>query len=205
VNFAYTNFYFWDGERDLSTCYREGEPLPDGNPGRRLIFADLYGTSTVIVQRELLRKSGGFDPSFDGCGDWGMWLWLAENGLWARGIREPLVRYRCWAGNASNHKLKAAEGNVRVLEKSLRATQRPEWRPLYQRSLALARAKLELARARFRIETEPDTVPSAILRAWRLYPKRVEWLLWYLLAAWPDALGGRTTAAIIHHKMIRKW
>jgi hypothetical protein len=94
---------------------------------------------------------------------------------------------------------------VRVLEKNLGATQRSEWRPVYRRSLAFARAKLELVRARHRIETEPDTVPSAILRAWRFCPKRVEWLLWYLLTAWPKALGGRATAGIIHQKMIRKW
>lgn len=205
VNFTYTNFHFWDGKRDLSLYYRNGKPLPDGNANRRLIFANVFGMSTVMVRRELFRKNGGFDACFEGCEDWDMWLRLAENGLWARGIREPLVRYRRWSGNMSNHKLMMAEGIVRVLEKNLRATQYPELQPWYQRSLAFARGKLELARVRQILNISPQAVPAAVWRAWRLYPRRLKWLMWFALATWPEFLGGRVTARIVHRKILRKW
>ena len=206
ANFLFANFYFWDGARDLAIRYRANRPLPDGDTSTKLIFSNMYGISTVIVRRETISAVGEFDKQlFCGCEDWDLWLRIAERGLWARGLREPLVRYRRWPGNMTSKKMTMTEAAVRVLEKNLAATQRPESRPVYRRSLAFARAKLELIRARYRIETEPGTVSPAILRAWRLYPQRVEWLLWYLLTAWPDFLGGRATAAVIHRKMIRKW
>ena len=205
VNFAYSNFYFWDGARDLSAYYRDGKPMPDGNANRRLIFANIYGLPTVVVRRELLRENGGFDTGFDGCEDWDLWLRLAGHGMWARGIRDPLVRYRRWAGNMSNHKLRMAQGDVSVLEKNLRATQCPELRPLYRRSLAFARAKLELARARQLLDASPDAVSAAVWRAWRLYPRRLKWLMWFALVSWPEPLGGRATARIVHRKLIQKF
>jgi glycosyltransferase involved in cell wall biosynthesis len=205
TNLVFTNFFAWDGEQDLAHRYRSDKPLPEGDAMPRLIRSCLYLTSTVIVPRQFLSLAGGFDPELREAQDWDLFLRLGEHGLRARGIREPLARYRRWPGNRTGQKLKFAVAAVRVLEKNLGATQRPALRPAYRRSLSFARAKLELARARYRIETEPDTVPPAILRAWRLCPKRVEWLLWYLLAAWPDALGGCATAAMVHRKMLQKY
>ena len=95
--------------------------------------------------------------------------------------------------------------DVRVLEKNLRTTQRPELRPLYKRSLAIARLKLELARARRLIETQPDAVPAAIWRAWRLHPRQLKWLMRFALLSWPKILGGRVTERIVHRKLIQKW
>jgi glycosyltransferase involved in cell wall biosynthesis len=205
TNLVFTNYFSGDGEQDLAPRYRSGQSLPEGDAMPRLIRSCLYLTSTVILPRLVFSAVGGFDPELREAQDWDLFLRLGEHGLQARGIREPLARYRRWPGNRTGQKLKFAEAAVRVLEKNLGATQRPELRPAYRRSLSFARAKLELARARYRIETEPDTVPPAILRAWRLCPKRVEWLLWYLLAAWPDALGGGATAAMVHRKMLQKY
>jgi glycosyltransferase involved in cell wall biosynthesis len=202
---VFTNYLSWDGERALALCYRAGQLLPEGDAMPRLIRSCLYLTSTIMVPRQVFSSVGGFDPELREAQDWDIFLRLGEHGLQVRGIREPLAQYRRWPGNRTRQTLKFAEAAVRVLGKNLAATQRPEWRPAYRRSLALARAKLELVRARHRIETDPDTVPSAILRAWCFYPQRVEWLLWYLLAAWPGTLGGGTLAGIIHRKMIRKW
>jgi len=205
MNFSYTNYYFWDGQRDLDTGYREHRPLPDGDTSRQLVFANLYSVSTVIVRREMLELAGRFDTSLDSCEDWDMWLRLAEHGLRARGTREPLARYRRWPGSMSNRKIKMAVNDVLVLEKNLRATRRDGLRPLYRQSLAIARGKLELARARPFIENQPEKIPDALWRAWRFYPRRLKWLMRYLLLTWPKPLGGRATEKIVHRKLIEKF
>jgi len=206
ANFSFTNYYYWDGRRDLSVRYRDNQPLPEGDASSRLVYSNVYGMSTVVVRHETISATGGFNEGlFDGCEDWDMWLRIAEHGFRACGTREPLTRYRRWSGNMSNHKLQMAENDVRVLERNFRATQRPELRPHYQRSLAFASGRLELARARRLLNAQPDAVPAAVWRAWRFYPRRLKWLMWYGLVAWPKLLGGCATARVIHRKLIRKW
>jgi hypothetical protein len=48
-------------------------------------------------------------------------------------------------------------------------------------------------------------VPDAIWRAWRLYPRRLKWLMWFALVAWPKFLGGAASARIVHRKLIQKY
>jgi glycosyltransferase involved in cell wall biosynthesis len=206
MNFAYSNFYFWDGVHDKGIYYKASHSMPDGDAAAELVFANVYaGICTVVVRRELLAGDLCFDETLTtGCEDWDLWLRMAECGLGARGIREPLARYRRWAGNMSNRRLKMAEGDVRVLEKNLRTTRRPELRPLYKRSLAIARSKLELVRARQFIETQPDAMPAAVRRTWRLHPRQFKWLMRFVLLTWPKPLGGRVTERIVHRKLIQE-
>lgn len=206
ANFLFANYYIWDGQSDLAVYYRANHSLPEGDVSRRLVSNNIFGTSSVVVRREMLSENCRFDSHLlNGCEDWDLWLRLAEHGLWARGTREPLVRYRRWQSNKSNQKLKTQLGDIQVLEKNLHATQRAELRPLFQRSLDFARAKLELAHVRPLVETRPAAVPAALWRAWRLYPRKLKWLMWLALAIWPKFLGGRATARIVHRKIIEKF
>jgi glycosyltransferase involved in cell wall biosynthesis len=205
ANFLFTNYYYWDGNHDFSAYYRQNRPLPEGDATRKLVVACVYGTSAVMVRRETLQAVGPFDPDLPFTQDWDMWLRIAERGMWAHGTHEPLARYRRWAGNMSNHKLKMAEGGVCVLEKNLCATQHPELRPIYRHSLAFARGNLELARARQLLESQPEAVPAAIWHAWRQHPRRLKWLMWFALVAWPKVLGGAAGARVIHRKLIQKF
>jgi glycosyltransferase involved in cell wall biosynthesis len=206
VNLAFTNFFIWDGERDLLVYYRENRPLPDGDISRQLLFSSVFGISSVILRRAVFGGEGLFDASLiGGSEDWDLWLRLAERGLFVRGTREPLMRYRRWPGNMSNRKLKMAESELRVVEKNLRASQRPELRSLYRRSLNRVRGRLELVRARQLIDAAPEKVPAAIWHAWRLNQREGKWLLWLALAAWPKFLGGRATEKIVHRKLIEKF
>jgi glycosyltransferase involved in cell wall biosynthesis len=206
VNFSYTNFYFWDGTRDLQVHYRPRRQLPDGDPARPLAESNVFGISTVIVRREMLAPDFLFDTRLiNGCEDWDLFLRLAERGLWTRGTREPLVRYRRWPGNMSNQKSKMVECDVQVLEKNLRATKRRDLLPIYRRSLNLASARLELIRARRMLDDSPEKVSATIWRAWRFYPRRLKWLMWFLLVAWPKSFGGLATQRIVHRKLIQKF
>jgi glycosyltransferase involved in cell wall biosynthesis len=205
VDLTFTNYFLWDGQRDFNVRYRDHKWLPDGEILRELVCVNLFGTSTVMARRKALLDAGLFDPQINACEDWDMWLRMAEHGLRVRGTREPLARYRVWPGNVSGQKVKSCTGDTMVLEKNLQLTRHPELCPLYKRSLARARGNLELARARLMLDASPEDVPPAILRAWRICPGRLKWLLWYLLASWPKILGGHAAARIVHRKLIQKW
>jgi glycosyltransferase involved in cell wall biosynthesis len=204
VNFTFTNLFIWDGRRDLRLCYRKHKPLPEGNPIRQLIFDNLFGISTVMVKRETLDAAGPFDSELSMAEDWDMWLRMADRDLWARGIREPLSRYRIWEGNVSKQRLRIVEAVVLMLGKNLHATSRPELRPLYERSLVRVRVKLELAKICPQLDTHPELVPDAIWRAWKLDPLQVKWLFRWALVVWPHFLGGKFTAGSVYRKLREK-
>jgi len=208
VNFTYTNFYMWDGRRNLFLWHREDRPLPEGDVSRKIVFdvsqACAASMSTAMVRRDLFHTVGLFDPDLALSEDWDLWLRAVEHGLWVRGTREPLVRYRLWQGNASNQRLKMAEANVRVLEKNLHATHHPELRPLYRRSLKALLIAREKVRAVWRVESEPAAVPTAVWHLWRHEP-RWKWLRWYLRLVWPKCLGGNLTRRAIHRKILTQW
>ena len=209
INAVFTNFYIWDGRDDLNVWFRPDKPLPAGDVSRRLVFnighVCAASMSVAVLRRELFNEVGLFDPGLAIGEDWDLLLRMAERGLSVRVTREPLARYRRWSGNATNQKLKVAESNVQVLQKNLQKTRRPELKPLYQRSLAFARAQLELSRARQFIESRPDAVPAAIWRAWQFQPRELKWLARLALVVWPKFLGGNKTARITHRKLVEKF
>jgi glycosyltransferase involved in cell wall biosynthesis len=206
ANFLYANYYFWDGQRDLAMHYRPRRPLPDGDPARALAASNVFNISTVMVRRELLANGFGFDPQLaQGCEDWDFYLRLTGRGLQARGTRTPLVRYRRWPGNMSGHKFKMAESAVLMLKKNIRATPRAELRPMLRRALRFVQAEREFIRARQSLPGAPEKIPAAIWRAWRLYPRKLKWLMWLAFVLWPKFLGGGVSSRFVQRKLIQKW
>jgi glycosyltransferase involved in cell wall biosynthesis len=177
ANLLFTDYFSWDGQNDFDRRYSDPDKFPDGDAGRRLIFFNLFGISTVMVKREMLDAVGLFDVELPVAADWDMWLRIAERGLCAKGIRQPLARYRLWPGNISRNKIQMCEDDIRVLEKALARPQRATWRCTYKRALRIRCGNLELARVRPLIETNPGAVPAAVLRAWLHCPTRLQWLL----------------------------
>lgn len=205
ANFLFSNYYLWDGNRDLGLRYRKLKYFPQNDMHTKLIYWNLFGTSSIIIKRETIDQVGQFDLMLPGAEDWDFWLRIAETGLKAYGIWEPLWRYRIWSGSESHQKIRTVDCAVRVLEKTLSRSADAPWRHDVERSLQIARGSLELAKVRPLIETQPDAVPAAILRAWRYCPRRIKWLLWYFATTWPKGVGGRVLAEIVHRKIRRKW
>jgi glycosyltransferase involved in cell wall biosynthesis len=201
AHLLFTDYFSWDGQNDFDRRYSDPDEFPDGDVGWRLIFFDLFGTSTVMIKRETLNMVGLFDVKLPLAADWDMWLRIAERGLCAKGVRQPMARYRIWPGQISRHTVRMCEGNVLMLEKALTRPQRAAWRRAYKRSLQVARGNLELARARPLIETQPKAVPVVALRAWLHCPTRLKWLLWYFATLWPNS----PWAKIVYRKIRRKW
>jgi len=206
ANLVFTNYFCWDGRKNMNVFFRDDRPLPAGPAARQLIRANLYIPSIVMVRRALLRgEACHFTAGISACADWNLWLQLLEHGLYAMGTREPLVRYRIWEGNMSKRKLEMFSEAVTVLETRLSQTELAELRPIYRQTVAFARARLELARARQQLEIDPAAVPSFIWRSWRFYPRRVKSLLWLTLVLWPPWLGGKWPRNIVYRKLRTKF
>jgi glycosyltransferase involved in cell wall biosynthesis len=201
ANLLFTDYFLWDGRNDFGRRYSNPDKFANGDVSLRLIFFDLFGTSTVMFKREMLDKVGLFDIEVSVAQDWDLWLRIAERGLCAKGVRQPMARYRIWPGQASRNVIQMCEANVLVLEKALTRPQSAPRRRAYKRSLRIARGNLELARVRPLIETQSRAVPAAALRAWLHCPTRLKWLLWYFATLWPDS----PWAGIVYRKIRRKW
>lgn len=59
------------------------------------------GASSVMVRRELLRRTGAFDPRLRHMADWDLWIRLAQAGGAPAVVPRPLLAYVQHAGNAS--------------------------------------------------------------------------------------------------------
>ncbi|MGA2240720.1 MAG: glycosyltransferase [Verrucomicrobiota bacterium] len=201
ANLLFTNYFSWDGLRDLGPRYTKRHKFPDGDVGANLTRWCLFGASTVMIRRAAAEELGGFDLKFHLSGDWDLWLRLAEKGLLAKGVWEPQVRYRIWSGNESRRTLDMTLEIVGILEKALTRPQSAFRRRTYKRSLQIARGNLEFAQVRPLIETQPKAVPPAALRAWLCCPTRFKWLLWHFATLWPNS----PWAEIVYRKIRGRW
>jgi glycosyltransferase involved in cell wall biosynthesis len=200
ADLLFTNFSLWDGSKDLGVAFAPGATLPEGNPMQALLLDCFLLPSTVVVRRERLLETGGFDPVLLMSQDWDLWLRMAEQGLHVRGLAEPLVRYRRWPGSRTMNRLISVEYSVRVLAARVRNTPCRDLRPLYRRQLHAFLAWQEMILAAQRINEAPRKVPVHVWRAWR-HQHRWKWLKWLLRLVWPDLLGGRITKAKTYGKL----
>ncbi len=105
-----------DGEFvDQQSAVIKGSPLGFAYP--RTATGDMFPAliefnkiiaSSTLFRRECLAKVGPFDPEFYGCGDWHMWVRIAE--FWHVGfVHRSLTRYRV-------HDLNACHNSDRMIE-----------------------------------------------------------------------------------------
>lgn len=203
ANFIFSNYYRWDGERDIELRHAGHDPLR--RFPQELARFNLVGTSTVMVTAELLARVGPFDEALTLAEDWDLWLRLAEAGCSALWIPEPLGRYRTWGGNTSARKLEMAGATVRVLEKRMAQCGDRRWRRWYQRSLAVARGNLEFATVRPLLDGHPGALARATDRAWRACPWRLKWLLWTVGVRCPERLGGHLFRQHVRQHIEARW
>jgi glycosyltransferase involved in cell wall biosynthesis len=196
ANLLFSNYWIWNGGQDRCLRYSRRREFPEGDLVGRLYRGNTFGTSTVMVRRDMMDRVVGFDPELRHVHDWDLWLRISEAGMHARGVWEPQIRYRIWSGNVTANRVRNATFAVRVMEKAVaRASSQSSVQLAdYRYGLRLAQARLELATAQSLIESSPREARAAVFRAWRCRPGRVEWLIRYLGLVWPAALGGRWTA-----------
>jgi glycosyltransferase involved in cell wall biosynthesis len=115
--------------------------------------------STVICERGLFTKVGGFDPELSLCADWDMWLRLAAVAEFVY-VDEPLVRYRKHDGNMSGNVALLEQDSIRVLEKGFAMPGLSQSLRL-RREAAIARNDMVLAGSYFHARLYRDFVRCA--------------------------------------------
>jgi glycosyltransferase involved in cell wall biosynthesis len=116
---SHTGGWFIDGEGN-----KHPETAPLGFPFPHLesgeVLANLMDhnqiiTSSVLVRRQAFEKSGVFDEAFYGCGDWHMWLRIAQQ-YQIGFVDEPMTFYRVHGSNAALNDEKMFEDGKRIRE-----------------------------------------------------------------------------------------
>jgi glycosyltransferase involved in cell wall biosynthesis len=206
IHLAYTNYHYWDGQKNLGLRYEKPRQYPIGDYRVLTYYSCCFGFSSVLMRRDLLEKIGGFDETLSDVEDWDLWLRLAAHGFQAQGLTEPLLQYRVHTTNASRDFVRVSEFVVAVLEKNRPPADAPRtlWRH-YQSGLQQARSRLQLAIARRLLDTDPKKVPAALWRTWWLYPYETKWLLRSLLITWPQWLGGAPFQTMVRKKLRAKF
>jgi hypothetical protein len=155
-----------DGELRTS-WFADWARVPDpyfGHPTAALLEVNFILTSSVMVRRELLASTGGFDPAMSHAEDVDLWIRLARRAPAAATTRS-LVRYQHRPGGLTRQVISRLEGNARLYERLGRDIDlAPALRVKARRRAALSR--LKLARTAL---TEHDRAAARrhLILAWR--------------------------------------
>ncbi|NDV91402.1 glycosyltransferase [Alteromonas sp. 345S023] len=99
---SHTNSFYFGYNQSGDTKRSDLSSLKGGNVFDALLTENFLGTSTILVQRDVLLKSGGFDESMRALEDWKLWLDIAAD-FPISYISAPLVKYRVTPGSASRN------------------------------------------------------------------------------------------------------
>lgn len=117
IGLVHTGGWFIDGDGN-----RHPDPAPLGFPFPHLPTGDVLAslilrnqviTSSAMLRRDVIDQLGGFDPEFYGCGDWQMWLRVAQRYL-VGFVDKPLTLYRIHGTNAGLNDRKMFEDSERI-------------------------------------------------------------------------------------------
>jgi glycosyltransferase involved in cell wall biosynthesis len=150
------------------------EPLAEvpegyvGQPVAELIEVNFVLTSSVVVAREALSATGGFDETLSHAEDVDLWIRLARR--WpAAGCRRALVRYQHRPGGLTRQVEGRLGGDVALYRRlSEDPTLPPDLRRAARRREALAQFKLALNDLR---DGRPAAARARLPRAW-MFPDR---------------------------------
>ena len=92
-------------------------PQYSGRILKKLLLGNFITASSVVIDRELFLRHGGFDESYECLQDWALWLKIAaetEIG-W---VSEPLVKYRIHGQAKSRKVARTLPAHLRVLSEA---------------------------------------------------------------------------------------
>ena len=87
--------------------------VPSGWLYAQLMRDCIVWTSTVVVEKKMLRAVGGFNPDLRKGQDWDLWLRLSQAGTWT-GVAEYLALYRIH-GSSITHKRSKINYEYKIL------------------------------------------------------------------------------------------
>ncbi len=115
IGLVYTGWWYIDAEGR-----RVGESVAvhdEGDLFAKLLLGNLAHPVAVMLRRQLLEDTGGFEESLRYNEDWDLFLRLSRRGLRWAAIEEPLCEYRVHPGQATRHAEAMLDDRVAILER----------------------------------------------------------------------------------------
>jgi len=104
---------------DLPELQSVVTPMHDGDVFVPLLREGNFITNTsVMIQRDLFEKLGGFYTGLNGTEDWDLWIRVAERHPIAL-VPEPLVKYRFHGGSISKNWARMSRERTQVIARAL--------------------------------------------------------------------------------------
>jgi len=177
--------------------YRKREVFPDGAGLDRLLKGNCFWALTVMVRRRDVLDAGMLRADTPGVDDYDLWLKVLEDGGVARGVWEPIARYRKRRDSQGVNKAVMFELLLKVYEDARDRQPDPRLRSLAEDRLARTRSDLLLVKARQSLE-DTAACRKYMFAAWRQYPRRLKPIA--MLAALTMGRRGSVAKALA-----RKW
>lgn len=118
---VYSDMSHKNGDMLVNRSYlkeREYRHMLSGDIYRDLLWENFIFTPTVIVKKEILDETGGFDESLRICEDYKMWLKIAKRHKIGF-VDEPLVIRRRFGANVTDNRLLYAQSRMKLLKELL--------------------------------------------------------------------------------------
>lgn len=168
-----------------------------GQPVGALMDVNFILTSSVVVRREALESTGGFDERMTHAEDLDLWIRLARRGP-AAAARRPLVRYQHRPGGLTRQAEARLKGDVDLFGRLGSDASLPEdLRRRARRRASLAEFKLAVAALR---DGRRREARAHLRRAW-LVPDRVVPVVTTWIATW---LPAAALAALRRHDWAKR-
>ncbi|HIG75666.1 MAG TPA: glycosyltransferase [Bacteroidetes bacterium] len=197
ARWAYTDAWFFDADSgETLGRWSDTHPMPAGDVARDLLRGNFLTVPTVLVERAVLERVGGFPETLPGRAsiseDWALWLRIAAEHPIAR-VEEPAARIRRHRGRKTTTMDLglALEARVRLIEDAV--ARAPE-RLGDLRGPALAGVHLGIARKHME-RGEAGAARALLLRAIRLAPGHLPTYP-YLAASLAPASGRRVLGRV---------
>lgn len=116
VGLVHTSGWFIDGRGERIEGSPLGFPWPKTqglDALAQLIHHNQIITSSAMFRKECVQKVGPFEPSFYGCGDWQMWLRIAEH-YDVIHVDRPLTFYRVHDTNACRNDAEMERDSLQI-------------------------------------------------------------------------------------------
>ena len=188
-------------EGDFGPFYRKREVFPDGAGLRRILKCNCFWTCSVMVRRRDVLDVGMLRGELPGVDDYDLWLRILEGGGEARGVWEPVARYRKRRDSQGVNKAQMLELLLRVYQDARDRLADPELKAVARQCVARVRSDLLMVKARRSVDAGSADWRACrryLYRAWREYPRRMKPIA-ILLAS---LLGRRGSVA---ERLARKW
>ncbi len=189
----------FDETGDTGVFYRKPEVFPDGVGLERVLRRNCFWACSVMVRRQDVLDAGMLRVDLPGVDDYDLWLKVLERGGDARGVWEPVARYRKRRDSQGLNKRLMFERLLRVYQDASERIPNPRLKSIARDCVARVSSDLLMTQARQSLGAGDIHGCGKCLRgAWRRYPKRMKPIALLALCA----IGRRESAA---RALARKW